>query len=477
MADEAGNKPRKLRAGTFTINPGQPMEFRGVEVAGNHVPPSKLCTSIAQTLREYRKAARQLIEGKYATSRAHAPPHLRLPCHILVLCCPDGVIVRYDLAGDEEMKVRSADIPDQLREAAPIFSEQVFHFPDDPSTYIPEHQGPGYQWTIADEKGAVREVARLHPVIFASTEYPPDFQAPPPPARPTCLVSLHREFIMQMAGTLSSTDAPARSVAAPVDHFIARGIAPLAVGWQAIEIYPRLDESHWKPEFAPIWAELDLLTCVATANAEEASLMQLDGREGARNRYHQLLEELEGLLGGREEPAHQFLKAHPELISPTHDAMWSKHKFGSHVSDFVFREPPDDYVLVEIEAPHRKLFRKDGQPRAELTHAINQIDDWLVYVQDKGRSVDESLELPGIGSAPRCVVIIGRSADLSPENRRKLKVMESQRPRLAIQTYDDLLSRARTNLERLYGPLSMRGNGLKLYFFREGERTIPPLMD
>ena len=150
MVDEGGSKPRKLRSGTFTIKPGQPIEFTSIEVADNHGLPSNLCSSIARTLREYRKAARQLIEGKYVASRALAPPHLRLPCHILVLCCPDGVIVRYDLAGDEEMKVRSGDIPQQLREAAPIFSEQVFHFPDDPSTYIPEHQGPGFHWTIAD---------------------------------------------------------------------------------------------------------------------------------------------------------------------------------------------------------------------------------------------------------------------------------------------------------------------------------------
>jgi hypothetical protein len=31
-------------------------------------------------------------------------PHLRVPCHIYVLCCPDGVVVRYDAAGEEEPK-------------------------------------------------------------------------------------------------------------------------------------------------------------------------------------------------------------------------------------------------------------------------------------------------------------------------------------------------------------------------------------
>src|SRR5215471_8190330 len=71
-----------------------------------------------------------------------------------------------------------------------------------------------------------------------------------------------------------------------------------------------------------------------------------------------------------------------ELICPTFDAYWSKKKFGKNVSDFVFREPHDKYTLVEIEAPHRLIFRKDGHPRQMLTHAIAQIRDWVRFIQD-----------------------------------------------------------------------------------------------
>jgi hypothetical protein len=57
---------------------------------------------MVKTLRAYRKAGQELVEGQYASVRELAPPHLRVPCHIYVMCYPDGVLVRYDAAGEEE---------------------------------------------------------------------------------------------------------------------------------------------------------------------------------------------------------------------------------------------------------------------------------------------------------------------------------------------------------------------------------------
>src|SRR3954451_17459604 len=107
-----------------------------------------------------------------------------------------------------------------------------------------------------------------------------------------------------------------------------------------------LDPDYWKSEYAAAWARLDLLGAIAQRNALESALQQLDGRGAAREHYVKLLQEFEALLEGPEEPCHQYLKAHPEIICPTHDAYWSKLAFGDHVSDFVFREPYNDYVLV-----------------------------------------------------------------------------------------------------------------------------------
>ena len=130
---------------------------------------------------------------------------------------------------------------------------------------------------------------------------------------------------------------------------------------------PLLGDEYWKAEYAPQWAELDLLTVIAQKNLISSTLSGLDNRGASRKLYAALLDELEVLLAGPEEPVHQFLKQHPELLCPTSDRHWSKLAFGDRVSDFVFREPYNDYLLVEIEAPIRELFRKDGQQREELT--------------------------------------------------------------------------------------------------------------
>jgi hypothetical protein len=160
------------------------------------------------------------------------------------------------------------------------------------------------------------------------------------------------------------------------------------------------------------------------------------------------------------------LKSHPELICATYEVAWSKVQFGDYVSDFVFREPGNDYLLVEIEAPHRKLFRKNGHARQELNHAIGQIDDWIQYLQDNKGKVECDLGLVGISATPRKLVVIGRSESLTGANRQKLTVMQSQNPRLSIVTYDDVIERARLNLERHLGPMSVRAHNMEVYFFR-----------
>ena len=65
------------------------------------------------------------------------------------------------------------------------------------------------------------------------------------------------------------------------------------------------------------------------------------------------------------------------------------------------------------------------------------------------------------------LVVIGRSALLTEENRRMLTVMQGQLPRLSIMTYDELVDRARANLERHFGPLSMKTQNLEVYFYRD----------
>lgn len=216
-----------------------------------------------------------------------------------------------------------------------------------------------------------------------------------------------------------------------------------------------------------MWAEIDLLATIVQKNLTTSTLSGLDSRAEIRKCYAALLDEFDALLVGPEEPVHQFLKQHPELLCPTNDRYWSKLPLGDRVSDFVFREPYNDYQLVEIEAPIRKLFRKNGQQREELTHAINQIMDWIQYIANNKQRVEEEFGLIGISTNPRSLVVIGRSSSLTEENRRKLATLQAQQNKLRILTYDDVIAAARANLERLLGPLTRKGENAELYFFKD----------
>ena len=448
--------------------PGQPIQVSEPVEVNDAREQSPLCAAMVKTLRAYGRAGRELVEGQYASVRELAPPQLRVPSHIYMVFCPDGVIVRYDAAGEEEPKVRVVwpERHESIAEMAPAFSEQVIHVSDDPETYVPKHEGPGFILNRRDEHGKQVEFARFYPMICAPKTLPADFKPALPPARPPCLASFHRELQIQMHGVVFSAKTPARAISTGSDQFIAHGLMSLAVGWQAIEIYPRLGEEYWRPEYAAAWAQIDLLSAIAQHNMVKDALHRLDGRGAAREQATRLLAEFEALLAGPEEPCHQFLKTHPDLLCTTYDAAWSKVPFGEHVNDFVFREPRNDYLLVEIEAPYRELFRKNGHQRHELTHAIGQIDDWLCYIQDNKPTVEIELELHGISATPRMLVVIGRSASLTERDRRKLTVMLGRHPGLTIMTYDELLDRARANFERHLGPLSLRAQNLKIYYYQ-----------
>jgi hypothetical protein len=459
-------KPVFMRRMTTEIRSGEPLQVSELIEVADAKLPSPLSEAMAAALGAYRKAALALLSGQFAKVRELAPPHLRIPCHLYVVCCPDGVLVRYD-ATDAEPKVRTTDWGESLADIAPKFSEQVLHFPDNPSTYVPNLVGPSISQMFINERGEEVEQFRFYPVICAPKIFPDDFTMPPPPARPPCLAFIHRELDVQIRGELTPLSVPRDAISAPADQFIVHGVIPLRVGWQAMEVYPRLSVEYWKPEYAAVWAQLDLLSAIAQRNAVTSALHRLDGRRAAREHHARLLEQFAGLLQGPEEPCHQFLRHHPDFICPTYDRFWSKVPFGARESDFVFCEPRDDYLLVEIEAPSRVLFRRDGQPTQQLTHAINQIGDWLRYIQANKSKVERELGLTGISATPRTLVVIGRSAALTDDNRRKLTVMQGQQPKLLILTYDDLLDRARANLERHFGPLSLTSQNLDVYFYRD----------
>jgi Domain of unknown function (DUF4263) len=456
-----------MNKGTFFAEPGKPLRFEAIEEADAVQTPEQAgAILIADALKAYCESAHNLLAGKFSLLAEIAPRHLRTPCDITVIRCKDGVLVRYDPTSGEKPRTRAAMVDHTLREAAPPLTEFAVRFDERQSDVPTSVQGPGVELGTFDATGTFTPIHTIRTVIRASSQLPEGFQLPSPPARPVCLVSIQNDFQIRLRGVLETVDPSPHTAKGGDEHFIVDARFQLPVGWLAIECFPLLDDAFWQAANAPIWAELDILGAAALRNLQQNQLNAIDPRSEIRQRWALLLKEFEDLLQGPEEPIHQFLKRHPELISPTHVKMWSKLPFGSRQSDFVFREPSNDYELVEIEAPIRPLFRRDGQQREELTHAMNQIADWLCHLQDHKRDMEEKNGLTGISTNPRILIIIGRSDTLTDDNHRKLAALQDMIPKLRILTYDEVLAAARANLERIVGPLSLVGQNAKIYFFR-----------
>ncbi len=420
---------------------------------------------IVRTLRRYRTALRNLVTNKYASVVGKLPGFYTQVTNIWTLRCTNGVIVRYDPTLDGNPLTKYASCDQSLEEIAPKLSDNVVHFPSDPASYQVGDAGPRLSIFKTDKDGNEAVLFEFSPKIFG--RLPASAEAMPG-QRPMPIVSVTNEIEFQIEGHIEPDRKTPREIAHS-EQFVGRVHGVLAVGWQAIEVYPWLPMEHWDETLAGSWAELDLLAALAQRNFTESSFAQLDGRGHARRNFAALLAEFESLLGGHEEPIHQFLKRNPCLLNPTSIRRWSKEPFGSHVSDFVFLEPSNEYLLVEIESAHRQLFRQDGHPRQELNHAIGQIDDWTQYIQDHKSDIEK--RFPGMSTSPRAIVVIGRSAALTDENRHKLTTIMNQRPKLRILTYDDVLMNARTTAEQLLGPLGFETN-MEMFFFNRAPMQL-----
>lgn len=460
----------KHKRGRLEVRGGQPLAFiedpNPAELAPEPTPELREAASqVIATLKAYRDAAKNLLSGRYGDLRDFAPSHLREPCDITAICCKNGIIVRYDLGKEGATKIRGGAIDGTLTELAPKFSDSLLHFPLDRATYDPGQDGIRLEMARVDlQTGAMEPINTIRFVILGSLQFDPGVSIPPPPSRPPCLVSFTNELQLVMSGVVVPADPKSTGNINKTRDFLAQGTIKLQVGWQALEVYPAFQPEYWKPEFAALWAESDLLAAVARRQFAHAQLAAIDPNVPARRAFKAILDELVRLLNGPEEPAHQFLKQHPEIISPTHTAAWSKLPLGNRVTDFVFREPSNDYVLVEIESPLRDLFRKDGQQRQELTHAFNQIIDWRIFIENNLQRVREDIGLLGISSNPRSLIVIGRSAALTEEDRRKLATLQGQIPRLRILTYDELIQSSKAMAENLFGPLDITGENVEIFY-------------
>jgi Domain of unknown function (DUF4263) len=156
-----------------------------------------------------------------------------------------------------------------------------------------------------------------------------------------------------------------------------------------------------------------------------------------------------------EEPFHRFLERHPCLIP---GGEGSGESFGGHHGGWhhtVITRPPlpginkrvPDFmwltknsediipVLVEIEAPGKPWFSKDGQRSAKLTQAQDQLAEWRQQLDNAANRqlLAEMYDFPRRWTythnlVPRFLLIYGRAEEMErrPELNRKRQMVRGQ---------------------------------------------------
>lgn len=419
--------------------------------------------AVSQAIKSYITATENLSNGKYEHLRDKIPEYLARPGNLLMAVCTDGVVVRYEKKSDTERKRVVAVFQLGISEAAAMLSQNLVHIESEQAPH-PISETFGVELKMAaysPSRGTSRDLVASR-IWFQAKSTAPQ-QTPIPGAKPYCLLSVRNQLDLEIHGELC-TDDQAGSINQP---FIARSTMRLFAGWECIEVFPGLDLNVWNADFAPLWAEHDLLGAALIAQTKDAQLSNLDPRASVRRQYSSLLADFKALLDSnpdREQVLQAFLQNNPILLCPTHVRMWPKLPLGATITDFVFREANQEYVLVELERSTLQLFRQDGHATADLTHAQGQIVDWKRYLEDNLHTAQRELGLVGITPNPNGLLVIGRSQSLLPQNRRKLQTMNNESPKLRIMTYDDIYENAKAVFENLLGPMCDAGGATQIFY-------------
>ena len=93
----------------------------------------------------------------------------------------------------------------------------------------------------------------------------------------------------------------------------------------------------------------------------------------------------------------------------------------------------------------------------------------MIEITGLTKSFNEHLVLNRLSltvKAGETMVVIGRSDTLSAKNRRKLKAMDNEQPRLRVMTYDDVYENAKAVIENLLGPIWDSVGETQIYYLR-----------
>lgn len=142
----------------------------------------------------------------------------------------------------------------------------------------------------------------------------------------------------------------------------------------------------------------------------------------------------------KEEALQEFIEENPILLHqfPADQIFFKPPILTFFVSDIAIVTPQKELILVELEKATTRLMKKDGGVAAPLSHAFDQVLDWLHVVDEHRLAVLDSLKIDrDLVSSVRGVVIAGRDEGYDAQHLRRLK--GADRGRITLLTYDDIL--------------------------------------
>jgi hypothetical protein len=100
-----------------------------------------------------------------------------------------------------------------------------------------------------------------------------------------------------------------------------------------------------------------------------------------------------------------------------------------------------------LEKASWHIFTAAGRPRSHVTQALQQVEDWLRWWRENPTRIPNPIDS---SIPPHGLVVIGRNANLSDEDRRRLLHLNYNRT-VKVVTYDDLLIRILDLIRNLEG--------------------------
>ncbi|WP_426406368.1 Shedu anti-phage system protein SduA domain-containing protein [Serratia sp. PAMC26656] len=134
-------------------------------------------------------------------------------------------------------------------------------------------------------------------------------------------------------------------------------------------------------------------------------------------------------------------------MNGTHVMIHSEVRIGNYIADLVleYNSLHKGILLIELERQSDLIFTKKGRLRSKVTHALQQVEDWIKEMRENKPNIPNWLKNE---YTPEGMVIIGRSNMLSMEDKLRLKSINNNRT-VKVLTYDDLLQHLMQLIENL----------------------------